>query len=188
MKVTRDTVFTAAEAILVRGEKPTNEKVRNELGSGSFSDIGPHFREWRDRQSSHSLAIIDIPEDVKQTSTRSGELMWAEASKVAAQRVALAEERVVQIEADRREVEELLEKEIKRLEQLLAKRDAQVVDLQANVSAKEDAIRLLELELSKLKGRSEAALELQSQFKWLNDHIAKADSGEDKNAGRSSPD
>lgn len=44
--VTEQDVFEAADALLARGERPTIERVRQELGSGSPNTINPHLDTW----------------------------------------------------------------------------------------------------------------------------------------------
>lgn len=44
--ITEQDVFEAADALLTRGERPTIERVRQELGSGSPNTINPHLDAW----------------------------------------------------------------------------------------------------------------------------------------------
>ena len=48
--LTREMIFEAADAMLSRGGRVTNEAVLAELGSGSMSTITKHLREWRQIQ------------------------------------------------------------------------------------------------------------------------------------------
>ena len=49
-KVTREAVFNAAIEIAAKGERPSQSKIRQHLGGGSFSDIGPILRDWQQGQ------------------------------------------------------------------------------------------------------------------------------------------
>lgn len=44
--VQRQDVWDAADAVLLRGDKPTIERVRQHLGSGSPNTVGPHLEQW----------------------------------------------------------------------------------------------------------------------------------------------
>ena len=44
--ITQQDVFEAADALLARGARPTIERVRQELGSGSPNTINPHLDAW----------------------------------------------------------------------------------------------------------------------------------------------
>jgi len=45
-RVTEQDVFEAADALLARGERPTIDRVRQELGGGSPNTINPHLDVW----------------------------------------------------------------------------------------------------------------------------------------------
>jgi hypothetical protein len=44
--VQRQDVWGAADALLLQGDKPTIERVRQHLGSGSPNTVGPHLEQW----------------------------------------------------------------------------------------------------------------------------------------------
>ena len=44
--VKRQDVWDAADAVLLQGSKPTIERVRQHLGSGSPNTVGPHLEQW----------------------------------------------------------------------------------------------------------------------------------------------
>jgi len=44
--VQRQDVWDAADAVLLHGDKPTIERVRQHLGSGSPNTVGPHLEQW----------------------------------------------------------------------------------------------------------------------------------------------
>lgn len=74
-------VFAAADAIAARGERPTQEKVREKLGGGSFATIGPALRRWRDAQEEAAqLAEVDLPDSVEAKGRELLALVWREAS------------------------------------------------------------------------------------------------------------
>ena len=47
----KERIVEAANALVAEGnENPTNEQVRERMGSGSLSHISPVMREWRESQ------------------------------------------------------------------------------------------------------------------------------------------
>lgn len=44
--VQRQDVWDAADAVLLQGDKPTIERVRQHIGSGSPNTVGPHLEQW----------------------------------------------------------------------------------------------------------------------------------------------
>lgn len=51
MAITEQQVIAAAERIQARGDRPTNERIRSELGEGSYSTINKHMKAWRSEQA-----------------------------------------------------------------------------------------------------------------------------------------
>lgn len=47
MAITKEQTIRAAERIAERGERPTNPRIRAELGEGSYSTINKYMKEWR---------------------------------------------------------------------------------------------------------------------------------------------
>lgn len=50
-KVTAEDVFAAADAMVARGEEPTQEKIRALLERGSMSTINKHLKLWRTKRN-----------------------------------------------------------------------------------------------------------------------------------------
>lgn len=59
MAATQDDVSAACERIAGRGERPTVERVRAELGGASPNVVTPMVRAWRERRESRSTASSD---------------------------------------------------------------------------------------------------------------------------------
>lgn len=87
-------VFKAADAVLARGERPTVERVRTELGRGSPARVGQLLEQWWEqlaqRLKGHAL-LPELPGDVAQTFAEAWRLALAHADTAA--QVALTEER-----------------------------------------------------------------------------------------------
>lgn len=71
----KDKIFNICETLKQSGINPTAEKVRNELGSGSFTTISPIVREWRDTQSK-TETVPAIPPEAQNAVTQATALIW----------------------------------------------------------------------------------------------------------------
>lgn len=61
----RQRVFGACDQLLRSGKTEreiTNAVVREALGSGSYTHLSPHLREWRERRQAAAIAAIAAPE------------------------------------------------------------------------------------------------------------------------------
>jgi len=102
--ITETDVHTAADALVAAGERPTVERIRAHLGTGSPNTIGPLFDRWwvslgaRLQRQQAKLALPDAPPDVAALATQ----LWEQALESARQHTdtAVAAERA-QLEADR---------------------------------------------------------------------------------------
>jgi hypothetical protein len=66
--VTEKAVFDAADELLKSGMQLngiTNSILRESMGGGSFSDIGPLLRKWKDDRITNSGMFIEIPDHIK---------------------------------------------------------------------------------------------------------------------------
>lgn len=86
-------VFAAADAVLARGERPTVERVRAELGRGSPARVGQLLEQWWERLAQrlkgHTL-LPDLPGEVAQAFAEVWRLALGQAEATA--RTALTEE------------------------------------------------------------------------------------------------
>ena len=55
-------VFAAADRVLARGERPTTERVRAELGRGSPARVGQLLEQWWDRLAKRLAGETQLPE------------------------------------------------------------------------------------------------------------------------------
>lgn len=58
MAITEQQVIVAAERIQARGDRPTNERIRSELGEGSYSTINKFMKAWRSEQLEQTSAPV----------------------------------------------------------------------------------------------------------------------------------
>lgn len=86
-------VFQAADAVLARGERPTVERVRTELGRGSPARVGQLLEQWWEqlaqRLKGHAL-LPELPGEVAQTFAEAWRVALTHAS--AAAQAALTEQ------------------------------------------------------------------------------------------------
>lgn len=96
--ITKLDVFEAAEQLKASGKPVTQARVRDEIGGGSFSTIGPFLKEWEEGQAASQEARDNpVPESISAALGEVAGRIW----KIA------TEEAAIGIEAARREVEEL---------------------------------------------------------------------------------
>lgn len=96
--ITKEAVFVAAQAVMDRGERPTQALVRDELGGGSFTTIGPFMKEWEAARANQAEAReTEIPDALQNALAEVAGRLWKTASAEAA----------LGVEAARREVEEM---------------------------------------------------------------------------------
>lgn len=152
--VPENDVFAAADAVLARGERPTVERVRLELGRGSPARVGALLDQWWEQLAGRlrgETRLPGLPAEVAQAFTA----IWQQAitlaqgvieQSLAGQRQVLAEEReqlavleaqarleVVQARGQTAEAvaaRQVAETRLADLEQLLTQRQAQIDDLQ----------------------------------------------------------
>lgn len=151
--VPENDVFAAADAVLARGERPTVERVRLELGRGSPARVGALLDQWWEQLAERlrgETRLPDLPAELAQAFVA----IWQQAitlaqgvaeQGLASQRQVLAEEResLVALEARARldvaqarqqtgeavNARQRAETRLADLEQLLAQRLAQIDDL-----------------------------------------------------------
>lgn len=91
--ITQDQVSAAADALVTAGERPTVEKIRAQLGTGSPNTVTRMLDTWRGALAtrlSQVLALPDVPADVGQAFTEVWRLAMAQATLLA--QAALAHE------------------------------------------------------------------------------------------------
>ncbi|MRK21954.1 DNA-binding protein [Pseudomonas sp. JG-B] len=147
-------VFAAADAVLARGERPTVERVRLELGRGSPARVGALLDQWWDQLAQRlrgETRLPGLPTEVAQAFVAVWQQAILLAQGVAEQglseqravldvereRVATVEEGARQAEAQARQqlaaaqaAQQAAETRLSDLEQLLAQRQAQLDDVQ----------------------------------------------------------
>jgi hypothetical protein len=84
--ITQEQVSAAADALVTAGERPTVEKIRAQLGTGSPNTVTRMLDTWRSALAtrlSQVLALPDVPGDVGQAFTEVWRLAMAQAGSLA---------------------------------------------------------------------------------------------------------
>ncbi|MBD2200410.1 MULTISPECIES: DNA-binding protein [Calothrix] len=65
-RVTKESVWKVADELFAKGVIVTQEKVRKEIGYGSYSTIGKYLKEWKDREDNDvSAKNYPMPDSIK---------------------------------------------------------------------------------------------------------------------------
>ena len=175
-------VFAAADAVLARGERPTVERVRLELGRGSPARVGALLDQWWEQLAGRlrgETRLPGLPAEVAQAFVA----IWQQATtlaqgvveqSLASQRQVLAEEREELLALDTRarldvaqarqqtaeaiSVRQSAETRLTDLELLLAQRQAQIKDLQDQRGALQLACDTLQQQLHGLQAEQHDTL------------------------------
>ncbi len=147
----KDKIFNICETLKQSEINPTAEKVRNELGSGSFTTISPIIREWRDTQSK-TETVPEIPPEAQNAVTQATALIWKIATDHQTEAI-----NAVRQECNRIEQEALAERDeaLKEIQFL----ENQLQNLKMNLETVEKQNRTITTE--------KASLELQIQKQQL---------------------
>lgn len=153
-------IIEICDRLAEQGIKPTLEKVRTELGGGSFSTINPVLKQWKESRESNDIpATIDLPSEITAIGLKAAGMIWKVASDQCNDLI-----KAIRHEADQLTEQATIERdealgEIKRLEsanERLTEKTAQQDDLinqlriQAAIAEKADAtINALRAELEK---------------------------------------
>lgn len=126
MAVTKQDIIDTAEQLTAEGINPSMQAVRQRLGGGSFATISPALREWKEKREATTVAVLEMPSDVKGALERFGADLWKAVSVLAtAQFEKVKEESRINIEAANLERDEVLA-EIEVLESKILVRDEQL--------------------------------------------------------------
>lgn len=133
MAISKQEIIDAAEKLAAEGVNPSMQAVRERLGGGSFATISPVLREWKENREATTVAVLEMPSDVKGALDRFGADLWKTASALAtAQFEKLKDDTRNSVEAAKKERDEALE-EIQRLETLILERDNHMSSVNAEV-------------------------------------------------------
>ena len=74
-------IIEICDKLAEQGIKPTLEKVRTELGGGSFSTINPVLKQWKEsRESNDSPVTIELPNEITAIGLKAAGMIWKAAN------------------------------------------------------------------------------------------------------------
>lgn len=79
MAITQLQVFAVADKISSEGLAPTVALVRSRLGTGSYTTITSHLRDWKAQALPASAESPEVPQEVTEALERSASLIWGAA-------------------------------------------------------------------------------------------------------------
>lgn len=77
--LTEAEIMDALQAMVSRNLKVTQVSLRNYIGRGSYSQIGPVLRAWRQNERLQAKPESSVPEDIRLAAEESMETLWAAA-------------------------------------------------------------------------------------------------------------
>jgi chromosome segregation ATPase len=81
---TQEQIWSAADELVARGERPTLVAVRRALGGGSYTTISEGLKTWRARGPAQAqVEAPEIPDAVRDTMQRALQSVWQAASEAA---------------------------------------------------------------------------------------------------------
>lgn len=115
--ISRDDVWQAADALLVAGQRPTIERIRQHLGRGSPNTVSPHLDAWfaalggRLKDAQSFMPRPDFPDPVGQAARYLWEVALSHAQSAAEASLAEREAALRQAQAELAEEREALARE-----------------------------------------------------------------------------
>lgn len=161
--ITENDVWTAADALLLEGARPTIERVRQKIGRGSPNTVSPHLETWfralgaRIKDPGAFAAPAAIPDPVTQAATH----FWE---------AALAEARAQQAVEYRQRWEELAEEGERLAAQAeqLQQREIQLVNREQDL---QEGLRVATAQLAATEDRLQAA---ERQLRQRDDQLKQS--------------
>lgn len=167
--VPENDVFQAADAVLARGERPTVERVRTELGRGSPARVGQLLEQWWEklaqRLKGHAL-LPELPGDVAQAFAEAWRLALAQGETTA--RTALVAEQDALADAQTALIQERQEWEI-----ALAEAQTNVAESAAQLTQSEAQLHERQALVEQLLAQ---VADLQRQRDYLNGQLERRQS------------
>ncbi|WP_444677707.1 DNA-binding protein [Halomonas sp. E19] len=148
-------VQRAIEALQAKGEAPSVQKIREVLGTGSFTTISDHLREWRNRRETNreSPTPLALPESVQ----RLVEGLWGKAQEEAGEALGRYREEADRQVADAKEA-------MLSAQRLVEDAEQRETALAAHLAGTEQRLEQRSAALAKAEAEREQALERASQL------------------------
>lgn len=192
MAINQERVNAVCEAMDAEGKAPTLAAVREALGEGSFSTLARMVKVWKaGRVDVEPVAVaVEVPEAVQAAGARMVAMVWAEAERLAVER--LAGERA-EMEASKAELAGELEESYKEMEDAVSanrkmskqigEMDMQLAQLRWELAEQYKAVQAYQVELASMNGELAAYRAMASKLDaGLADKPKKAGPGRKKAA------
>jgi hypothetical protein len=182
----KDKIFTICENLSKVGISPTAERVRTELGGGSFTKITPLIKEWRDSQKKID-PVPEIPPEAIKAVHQATALIWSIANEHQIEAIT-----AIKQEYSRSEQEAIAERdeamnEVALLEEKLRASEEQVKALLAKDTARANEIQSLTLQIHKQQLALDSTVnqnaELKTEIRDLREKTSTAQNESARLAG-----
>ena len=144
-----DKIFTICDTLSKAGINPTAEKVRAELGGGSFTTISPIIKQWRGSQSRTEFAPQAIPPEALNAVHQATAIIWRIATDHQTEAINAVRQECTRIEQEAIAERDEALKEIAFLEERLKVHEEQIKALLAKDTARANETQSLELQIHK---------------------------------------
>ena len=187
MAITTETIHQAANRIAERGEKPTQAKVRTELGGGSFTTISEAMKLWNDKRTEeHELAEVQVPAVITERLDQLQGAIWNAAINEAERRLSTEREAL-------KVAREQSESELAEAHEAVELLETEMDELKKQYTASNEELRKVQDELADYKERifnlrEESAKEIskkRAEIEALNATIVELRKALEKAEGRS---
>jgi hypothetical protein len=183
----QDRIFTICDTLSQAGINPTAEKVRVELGGGSFSTISPIIKQWRETQRNTEFTPQAIPPEALNAVHQATAIIWKMATDHQAQAINAVRQECTRIEQEAIAERDEALKEITLLEQTLKAHEEQINTLLAKDTARANETNALELQIHKqqlaLDSTVNQNIELKSEVRELREKTSIAQNEASRLAG-----
>ena len=149
-RITKESVFEAADKLDSQGQEPSVIAIRDAIGSGSFSTVSKWLKEWRGQQQQQQQQAVTMPDTVQAIYQKAIAAVWAEADRLYREQMAemrelfaqermeyakQADEEIVRLEKRNRELQSINDQLTDKNTALI--REAAIAETNANTSTKE---------------------------------------------------
>lgn len=166
--ITKSEVFEAAQHIIGRGLVPTNELIRNHLGTGSNSTIAAYFREWKALQKQATQYERNkLPAEVIGLLNGVWERLYAIAQEEGEAAKALANQQLAELTAELDALKTSYQQQVEANDQLHNKVDALQARVEQQAQAIDTQTRDQEISQQQLNDKNQ----LISELKQINQRL-----------------
>ena len=146
-------VQRAIEGLLQRGESPGVQRIREELGTGSFTTISDHLREWRARREENRDQ--PLPQSIPERLQESLAGLWQQAQEEANDTLALYRQQADERVEEANNVSQQARRATEDAEQRLAALGERFDHMQARLEEKTASLAHRDSEFAMLKKHSD---------------------------------